>query len=109
MDIAFSTTKLRKIFNSDKELIREFGAEMAKRIRRRLDDLAAQDCLEEMESLPGRFHQHQNTEEFSLDLEHPYRLMLKATEPVPRKPDGGVDRKSVTAITIIGVMDPHGK
>lgn len=45
---------------------------------------------------------------FAVDLEHPYRLIFKpAHNPVPRKHDGGIDLKEVTAITIMGVEDYH--
>jgi proteic killer suppression protein len=44
----------------------------------------------------------------SLDLVHPYRLIFEpADEPVPRKPDGGLDWKRVTRIRILEVADTH--
>lgn len=44
----------------------------------------------------------------SLDLRHPYRLLFEpADEPVPVKPDGGLDWAGVTTVRILGVEDTH--
>ena len=44
----------------------------------------------------------------SVDLDHPYRLIfIPNHNPVPKKPDGGLDWKQVTAITILGIEDTH--
>ena len=46
--------------------------------------------------------------QLSVDLEHPYRLIfIPNHEPIPRKPDGGLDWKLVTSIMIIGIEDTH--
>ena len=47
--------------------------------------------------------------QLSLDLKHPYRLLLEpADDPAPRKPDGGLDWEQVTAVRIVEVEDTHG-
>jgi len=49
------------------------------------------------------------TGQLSLDLDHPYRLIIEpAHDPIPRKPDGGLDWNKVTAVMIVGVEDTHG-
>ena len=111
MEVEFESAKDEQVFKDDKKLVQEYGCEMGKRIRRRLDDLVAAPHLADMYTLfGGRIHQHSETkpERWSLDLVHPYRLLFKPTEPVPRLSDGGVDRTRVTAVTIIGIQDPHG-
>lgn len=46
--------------------------------------------------------------QLSLDLDHPYRLIFEpANEPIPTKPDGGLDWNKVTAVRILGVEDTH--
>jgi hypothetical protein len=63
-----------------------------------------------MRSLPqARCHELKGDRagQLSVDLVHPYRLIFEPTVPVPRKPDGGIDWKLVTAVTIIGVEDTH--
>jgi hypothetical protein len=47
--------------------------------------------------------------QLSVDLDHPYRLLLRpANDPVPRKPDGVLDRGRITIMEILGVEDTHG-
>ena len=46
--------------------------------------------------------------QFAVDLVHPYRLIFTPNHnPVPRLDDGGIDIDSVTAITIMEVIDYH--
>lgn len=66
--------------------------------------------LEVMRRLPGRCHELKGELAgiLSLDLRHPYRLLFEpADEPVPVKPDGGLDWAGVTAVRILGVEDTH--
>jgi plasmid maintenance system killer protein len=110
MDIWFSSEKLSKQCNDSRLLVREMGADRAKRIRRRLDDLKAAPCLEDMRNLPGRLHELTKNcaGQLSLDLDHPYRLLfIPKHDPVPKKPDGGMNWSEVTAIEIIGIVDTH--
>ncbi len=63
-----------------------------------------------MRNLPGRCHEllHDRVGQLSLDLDHPYRLIFEpADEPIPKKPDGGIEWTKVTAVMIIGVEDTH--
>ena len=112
MDILFKTHKLMKQCNSQDLLIRAYGQRRAKLMRRRLDELSAANSLEDIRSLPqARCHELKGNQlgNLSVDLEHPYRLIFcPANEPVPKKPDGGLDWAGVTAIEIIGVEDTHG-
>jgi toxin HigB-1 len=111
MNIAFSTTKLQKTFNSEKELIREYGQEKSRVIIRRMAVLRAAVNLEQVPHLPPeRRHELTGTRkgQFAVDLKHPFRLIFTPNhEPVPRKADGGIDLQQVTAITIQSVEDYH--
>jgi proteic killer suppression protein len=110
MDIVFKYNKFEKECNNQRLLEKKHGKERAKRIRRRLDDLRAVNVLEDMRNLPGRCHEllHDRSEQLSLDLDHPYRLIFEpANEPIPTKPDGGIDWTKVTAIKILGVENTH--
>lgn len=110
MDISFRQSQLRKYCNDDRKLKKQYGLEMAKAIRRRLDDLRAVPNLEDMRALPGRCHElHGNLAgHMSLDLRGPYRLLfVPAHNPLPTTADNGIDWSKVTAIEILGVEDPH--
>jgi hypothetical protein len=46
--------------------------------------------------------------QFSVWLEQPYRLILEpAHDPVPQIEDGTIDRRQVTAVSIIEIVDYH--
>jgi plasmid maintenance system killer protein len=110
MDLTFKKQKFKEECNNQRLLERKNGKERAKRIRRRLDDLRAANVLEDMRNLPGRCHELKGDRagQLSLDLDHPYRLIFEpGNEPVPIKPDGGIDWKMVTVIRIIGIEDTH--
>ena len=110
MDIIFASEKFAELCNNQKALIKQLGPERARRLRRRLDDLRAATTLAEMRHLPGRCHElHGNRSgQFSLDLDHPYRLIFEpAHEPTPRKGDGGLDWTSITRVKVIGIEDTH--
>jgi len=110
MDIIFEDSKFEEDCNNERRLQRKQGQDQAKRIRRRLDDLRAADCLEDLRNGPGRLHELKGdrAEQFSLDLVHPYRLLFTvANDPIPRKEDGGLDWTQISAILILGVVDTH--
>lgn len=110
MDIVFNNRKFEKECNNQRLLETNHGADRAKRIRRRLDNLRAANVLEDMRNLPGRCHEliQDRAGQLSLDLDHPYRLIFEpADEPIPTKPDGGIDWNKVTAVRILGVEDTH--
>lgn len=112
MDITFRSERLAKAFNSDKNLVREFGSENAGKIRRRMAVLAAAANLEQVSPRPPeRRHElaGERKGQFALDLKHPFRLILAPNhDPLPRRADGGLDLARVTAVTIIAVEDYHG-
>ncbi|MBW4486505.1 MAG: hypothetical protein KME12_01815 [Trichocoleus desertorum ATA4-8-CV12] len=110
MDIVFKDSKFEEECNNQNLLEKRHGQNRAKRIRRRLDDLRAATVLEDMRYLPGRCHElkYDRAGQLSLDLDHPYRLIFEpADEPIPTKPDGGLDWTKVTAVTILGIEDTH--
>jgi plasmid maintenance system killer protein len=110
MKIRFSSEKLAKICNRHELLVRKYGPERAKRIRRRLDDLEASPLLDDLRHLPGRCHELTGDLEglLSLDLDGPYRLYFRpAHNPPPSKADGGLDWSKVTDVIIEKVCDPH--
>lgn len=111
MDIDFDTHQLEKEFNTEKLLVRRYGPRRAELIKRRMQELRAADVLQYMRQLPQvRCHELTGNRagQLSVDLDHPYRLIfVPGDDPVPRKPDGGLDWNHVTAIIILGVENTH--
>jgi len=111
VNIEFQSPKFCKECNDFKLLVRKYGQSQAKKILQRLDELHAADHLSDISHLPPpRLHElvKNRAGQFSVDLVHPYRLLfIPANEPVPKKPDGGVDLSQVTAVMILGVEDTH--
>jgi proteic killer suppression protein len=110
MEITFKNNKLHKICASEKQLIRTYGSNCARKMTSRFDDLQAAISLAAFKALPGRCHELKGNKkgQFSLDLEHPLRLIFEpSNEDVQKQEDGGLDWNSVKAIKIIGVEDTH--
>ncbi len=112
MVIIFKTAKLEKICCSESLMVKEFGATRAKKFGMRLREIVAADNLEVLRTIPQtRCHELIGNRKgcLSVDLDHPYRLIFEPTnDPLPTKPDGGLDWRGVTVVKIIGVEDTHG-
>jgi proteic killer suppression protein len=109
--VLFNTSKLEKELNGQELLLRRHGPRRAGLIRRRLNELHAAMALEDLRRLPGpRCHELTGDRkgQLSVDLDQPCRLLFEvADDPVPVKPDGGLDWTKVTTIRIPGVEDTH--
>lgn len=111
MLILFADKRLEKESNGHRLLVKRYGAVEAKKIEQRLSDLSAAQNLEVMRALPGRCHELTGDLKgyLALDLAHPRRLLFEvANDPIPVKPDGGLDWPLVTEIRIIRIEDYHG-
>lgn len=110
MEVTFASQKLMKLCNSAGKLRGKYGPRMADLIAQRLQDLAAAETLEVMRTLPGRCHELTGNLKGSLalDLVHPDRLVFRpANDPLPQKPDWGLEWTQVTAVEITDIGDYH--
>lgn len=110
MQVSYQSKKLQKVCNKEKEGVRALGLGCARKLQQRLAELAAAEVLSDISYLPPpRCHELTNRGGvFSVDLQHPYRLLfIPANEPVPRKLDGGIDLTQVTEVEIISIEDTH--
>lgn len=110
MDILFATPQLRDLINTSRLLQKEFGAENARKVRRRLDDLHSATTLEDLRYAPGRLHElsHNRKGQLAMDLFQGKRLVfVPAHDPPPLKPDGGLDWSHVTQIRILEIVNYH--
>ena len=110
MEITFSSDKLKKLLSDEAAMARAFG-QMAKALRRRLTVLRAATCLDDVPRFPpDRCHQLtlNRDEQFAVDVKQPKRLIFDvANDPIPRKADGGIDLRNVTAIRLVEIADYH--
>lgn len=113
MDICFASAKLEKECNDERLLNRRHGTVRAAKLRSRLSVLREAKALSELGrpyAGPHRCHElnGQRTGQFSVDLDHPYRLVfVSANDPVPTRTEGGLDWARITAIKILGIEDTH--
>lgn len=110
MDIVFAEPGLSNVCNDDKAAKKSYGAAGAKKLRSRLDDLAAASTLAVMRNLPGRCHELKGDlkGQLAVDLDGGRRLVFKpAHDPVPSKEDGGLDWSRVTAVCVTQIGDYH--
>lgn len=109
MEIFFKTRKLAKVFNSERELRKQYGDRMARTIAIRLAVLKHARALSMVPlTPPDRRHRlaGKRKAQYAVDLVHPYRLVFE-----PRRSSVGDaanrDTAGVTAITIVEVIDYH--
>jgi len=86
------------------------GPESAKKLKLRLDDLDAAQCMDVMRTLPGHWEElkHDRAGQFSARLHGGLRLIVKPQkQPPPTKPDGGLDWLAIDSLYILEVLDYH--
>ena len=111
MQISFQTRKTEKVFNSEKELKKKYGADRAEKIKRRMAVLqSAANLAEVPQQKPDRRHELKGDRkgQFAVDLAHPYRLIFEPSDPVPIREDGEIDLNRITKIVVLAVEDYHG-
>lgn len=113
MQIGFASKKVARLCNSENEMRAKLGPRDAKRLAQRLSELSAATTLEDMRPLPAaRCHElHGDRKgQLAVDLVDPKRLVFEPDHnPVPTKPDGGLDWNAVTRIVVVEIVDYHGK
>ncbi len=111
MKLFYRDKKLQKVCGSARNMEAAFGKAMAMKLQRRLDELTAAESLADMSHLPpARCHELSGNRngQFSIDLAHPFRLIIEPTmAPPPLTPDGGIDRARIHEIIVREVVDTH--
>ena len=112
MHIAFKSRRLKRILESDKEILRAYGEVRGKKVKHRMSVLRAAACLEEVPvGKPDRRHalSLNRKGQFAVDISENHRLIFEPdNDPLPLQKDGGLDLKRITAIRILEVEDYHG-
>jgi proteic killer suppression protein len=111
MEIAFGSRKMEKLCNSEKEMRAKLGDRAMKALQLRLAQIKAADTLDDLGKVPGaRCHEltADRKGQLAVDLVHPRRLILEPDHnPLPAKPDGGLDRQKVTRVVVLEIADYH--
>lgn len=104
MEVNFEHKKLQKICEDEKQLKMAYGKIQAKEIIKRISELISAENLYDISRLPqARLHKLYNNWKghFAVDIKHPYRLILLPLN------DGSSNKKSITKIKIIDIIDYH--
>ena len=91
-------------------MTQRWGDDVAQAIARRVQQLEAVERLEQMRHLPGNCHElvADRAGQLAVSATGSVRLIFEPDHnPVPTKPDGGLDWIAVDAITIVEVVDYH--
>ncbi|HZR93036.1 MAG TPA: hypothetical protein VFA44_11605 [Gaiellaceae bacterium] len=109
VELMFATTRLQRLFESQKELRRAHGDRCAKKLITRVADLRAASTLAEFRHLPGRCHELDGDRrgQLALELEGGKRLILTPSGSDIHRADGGLDWSLVEAVCVIEVVDYH--
>ena len=110
MIITFDNRKLKKYANDSNLAKQKMGAKRATVFKVRLEDLASADTFADLNHLPGRFHQlkENRPDQWSCDLDHPYRLIFMPGEnPIPKNKDGTQLFTEIRIVNIIEIEDTH--
>lgn len=110
MKIDFLDPKLHAQCHDSRAATKAFGAESAKKLKARLDDLDAAQSMEDMRNLPGHWEElkRDRASQFSVRLHGGLRLIVKPQkQPPPTKLDGGLNWLAIDGLYIIEVVDYH--
>jgi plasmid maintenance system killer protein len=112
VQVTYANRRLERSCASQPMRARKWGPENARRLGSRLQELKAAETLDDMRTLPqARAHELRGDRkgQISLDLSHPYRLIvIPADANSATRPDGGLDWSKVEAVVVLEVTDTHG-
>jgi proteic killer suppression protein len=109
LEVSFEDSKLAKTCRSEREMLKKFGERRTGKLSQRLATLRRVETLEDMRSLPGRCHELTGDLAgcLSLDLDHPYRLLIRPAEQTAPGPGDGLDWSAVESVVVIDIVDYH--
>lgn len=109
MELHFKSSKLKTQCEDPREAQKKYGLEIGAKLTQRVRELDSAPSLADIEKIPAaRLHRlkGQRSNEFAVDLVHPFRLVFK---PIL---EGDADINILDSITIVRieeVTDYHGK
>ena len=105
MKIVFANEALRNDCNNQVQLVKRYGAGLARVLRQRLDELFNAEVLEDMRSMPhvSISEASPGNPDLSLDLGSPYRLVFRPYSPAKYN-NGTMDWNKIDSILILGLL-----
>lgn len=109
MELSFRNRKIEKTCTSEKEMKKALPPNRARVLKIRLRQLSESPVLEDLRGQPGSCHEltQDRAGQLAISLDGLFRLIFEPVEPIPRKPDGGLDWNEVVAVEIIEIVDYH--
>ena len=110
MEVVYASRKIQKVCDSLASMRRSLGDLRAQRLEARIQQLEEASCLEDLRHVAGDWHElGQNRKgQIAANIGHPYRLIIEpVADPLPTKPDGGLDWSQVVAVQIVEIVDYH--
>jgi proteic killer suppression protein len=108
LDIRFKDKKIRELCETQRVAQKKLGADCARKLRARLDDLDAAANVSEL--VVGNPHPLRGDRDgqFALNLAGGYRLVFApANEPCPKNDDQSINWSAVTIVSIEYIGDYH--
>src|SRR5438445_9434794 len=105
MKIVLANEALRNECNNQVLLVKRYGAELARVLRQRMDELFNAEVLVDMRSMPHVLISGASpgNPDLSLDLVPPYRLVFRPHAPAKHS-NGGMDWNKIDSILIAGLL-----
>ncbi|MBI1948536.1 MAG: hypothetical protein HYS27_22810 [Deltaproteobacteria bacterium] len=105
MDITFKTDNTRELLHDDAALVKKWGPDVARCIRRRLDDLRAAPCLRDVRGLPGAVAQvgDKKLGRFHLAVQGTHSVLFELVDDGTARRAGKLNWAGVTAIRVLGI------
>ena len=113
MDILFKRKKDRDLANNELKLRKKFkgNPRRGKLVRARLDELADAESLAVMRTLPQAYcHELKGDRagRIAVKLDKGFRMVFEvANDPIPIKPDGGLDWTQATTVRILELVEDY--
>ena len=114
MEISYAHSKIRKICTDARIAQKELGKRATLVLQERLYQMRDAESLEDLRLLPGRYHELKGERkgerkgQLACSLTDQLRLVFTpANDPLPTKPDGGLDWSEVTAVMNVEIVDYH--
>jgi len=111
LNIAYRTTKLKKLATTEKELVREFGANVAKAIKLRIATMEATPNLNGIPSdMPTKRHLLKGDRKGQWSIAARDGICICVVpdhDPMPLNEDGSVDLTRVVSVKVVDIGDYH--